>query len=497
MLETNVDVTHEESAKLHRFFLDHIEDGAFLVENATIMDVSTVGTEIFGYSREELIGQAPTFIVSPRSTETVRRKVAEGDEVPYECEGLRKDGSTFPLRVKGRELTYEGRKVRLTTVRDISERKQAEVTLRKLSRAVEQSPSVIFITNTDGTIEYVNTSFTEVTGYSAEEAIGENPRILKSGNTPRETYADLWKTIRSGHVWRAEIQDQCKDGSTFWAHASIAPVKDDDNKITHFIATHEDITRRKKAELEVQSALEKADIANRAKSELLANMSHGLRTPLNAIIGFSDTIKSEVLGPIGNEKYKEYINDIAGSGQHLLELINDILDVSAIEVGRLDLREDRVEIKNLVNVAVRFIQHRADQGSVHLHVDINDDLPWLYADERRMKQILLNLLSNAVKFTPAEGTVSLRAYANDDDELIISVIDTGIGMDEKEMAKAMTQFGQVDRGNIAKHEGTGLGLPLTKGLVELHQGTLDITSDKSVGTKVTVKFPKERIVSSA
>ena len=243
------------------------------------------------------------------------------------------------------------------------------------------------------------------------------------------------------------------------------------------------------SEAALQKALEAESVANRAKSELMANMSHELRTPLNAIIGFSDTIKAEIFGPIGNLKYKEYIGDISSSSQHLLELINDILDVSAIEAGKLELNEENINVNDLAIAALRLVQHRADKDDIHLSARVDKRMPPLRADERRIKQILLNLLSNAVKFTLPEGSVVLDIKYDPLWGYTFTVTDTGIGMTAVEMAKATTAFGQVDSGLARKHDGTGLGLPLTMGLVELHGGTFEIESEKDRGTTVKVTFP--------
>lgn len=382
------------------------------------------------------------------------------------------------------------------TIQDITERKHSEETLRKLFRALEQSPNAVFITDLQGTIEYINPKFTEITGYTQEESLGQNPRILKSEKTSKELYNNLWRTIRRGEEWKSEIMDKRKDGSHFWAYETIAPVKDDHGLVTHYIATHEDISERKDSEFAIKTALEHADIANRAKSELLANMSHELRTPLNAIIGFSGAIKMEAYGPIGNDKYRDYVSDIASSGQHLLELINDILDVSAIEAGMVELQEGDIEIPNIVESSIRLVKHRAEQGEIELNINVDDSLPMLHADERRIKQILLNLLSNAIKFTQPGGEVSLNATLDENNGHVFTVSDTGIGMNNNEQAKAMKQFSQVDSGLNRTQEGTGLGLPLTLGLVELHGGTLDIDSTKDEGTRVTVRFSQERTIVS-
>ncbi|CAA7627068.1 putative Histidine kinase [Candidatus Terasakiella magnetica] len=368
---------------------------------------------------------------------------------------------------------------------------------RKLALAVEQSALMIFITDKNGIIEYVNPKFTEITGYEVDEAIGETPRLIKSGETPPEVYKDLWKTILSGQQWRGELMDRSKGGRIFWASISISPVRDESNAITHFVAMHEDITERKLAEKNIRLGKEQAEIASRAKSEILTNMSHELRTPLNAVIGYSETLLAGVFGPFPNPKFEEYINDIHDSGLHLLDVINDILDVSAIDAGKIDLHEESVRLREVVEATIRLIVPRAEKGKVIVLDDVPSDLPRLRADERRLKQIVLNLVSNAVKFTPEGGTVTVSARLTVLGAMEVFVSDTGIGMDEADISKALTVFGQVDSGLSRSHEGTGLGLPLTQGLVELHGGVMAISSGKGVGTTVTVTFPAERIEAKA
>lgn len=397
-----------------------------------------------------------------------------------------KDGVFIGYRGVGTDITeaYE-------TERHIAKVHQD---LAVMSSAIQQNPSMIFITDKNGDITYVNDKFTETTGYTLEDVLGHNPRLLKSPETLPKIHESMWNKLNAGRAWRGELQDVRKDGTSFWAYATIAPVKNEHGATTHFVATHEDITARKAGEIRLREATKQAKLGSRAKSELMANMSHELRTPLNAIIGFSDSILSSVFGPLGHERYEDYVRDIYNSGHHLLDLINDILDVSAIEAGKMELRPEPLDVLDLVQASVKLIQHRATEAGVAVHLHIENDIPELLGDERRIKQILLNLLSNAVKFTPEKGRVTLNVQRGPDGGLRFEVKDTGIGMDKKGIATALTQFGQVDSTLSRKYEGTGLGLPLTKSLVEAHGGTLEIQSRLGHGTSVVVQFPNQRSI---
>jgi signal transduction histidine kinase len=244
---------------------------------------------------------------------------------------------------------------------------------------------------------------------------------------------------------------------------------------------------------ELFESMKEAELANRAKSEMMANVSHELRTPLNAIIGFSSMMTEQMFGPLDG-KYLEYSTDINHSGQHLLGLINDILDVAVIEAGKLQLRDEEVNLAEIVEATLQMVNVRGDEGGIRLTSANLANFPALHADKRRLKQILLNLLSNAIKFTPPGGEVSLTAALEDDGAVTIFVTDTGIGMDEEGVHQALSKFAQVDSGLDRKQDGNGLGLPLTVGLVELHGGQLHISSSRDHGTTVSVRFPPERTV---
>ena len=222
-------------------------------------------------------------------------------------------------------------------------------------------------------------------------------------------------------------------------------------------------------------------------------MSHELRTPLNAIIGFAEIMQMELLGPMGSEQYRGYATDIHDSARHLLGLINDILDVSKIEAGKADLNEQDVDVARLIESVIRLIAERAQRAEGALSSRVEGSIPPFYGDDRKLKQILINLLSNAVKFTPGGGRVELSARIDETGDLLLAVADTGIGIAPGDLERAMQPFGQVDSRLNRRYEGTGLGLPLTRGLVELHGGTLTLDSELDRGTIVTVRLPAARL----
>lgn len=260
------------------------------------------------------------------------------------------------------------------------------------------------------------------------------------------------------------------------------------------LATYEDVTLRYKSERELLAAKEEAELASRAKSDFLANVSHELRTPLNAIIGFSEIIKGELFGPVGSPQYREYSADIFDSGTHLLNLINDILDLSKIEAGKLELIEENIDLAEIAQASLRLVQERAEGAGVKLKFEIQPNPPGLFADRRAVKQVLLNLLSNAVKFTEKTGQVTVLIKIAADGGVNILVKDTGIGIAESDMKKAFAPFGQADSALNRKYEGTGLGLPLSKRLIDLHGGALTLESKLGQGTTVAVWFPPRRLI---
>ncbi|MBF0456356.1 MAG: response regulator [Nitrospirae bacterium] len=665
-------------------FFDSAADAIISInhKDKTIILFSKSAETIFGYSSDEVIGMNVNILMPEpfhsahdqyvnNYLETGVKKIL-GHTV--RVKGKRKSGEVFDVDLSVSESITPMGRVFNAIIRDMSERVQAEMQMQKLSNAIEQSSESIVITDYNGIIEYVNPAFERTTGYSRSEAIGQNPRILKSGRQPRSYYKELWDTIIGGSIWHGEFSNIKKNGEIYYEDATITPIKDKNGNITHFVAIKNDVTARKlaeaeaakkNAELEIRSnydtvyaraisifsatfdqkqaisdmlellssslpypstafytydewsgmlvcesaygvsglknefrlsegiigqsvvsghAIEiegseqfpltietgllsitpqavivqpvfyqgkvmgvlvaasvvplsdfdrgfierltinigislqnlrqyndmkelseqiklrgseiaqkniQLEASNRLKSEFLANMSHELRTPLNAIIGFSEILKDGVLGELGDGQ-KEYVEDIFTSGQHLLSLINDILDLSKIEAGKMTLDLERLNVPYMLGNSLSIIKEKAQANNITLKLDIDESVGDMYADSRKFKQIVYNLLSNAVKFTPLSGTVTLNANvitADGGKFLEVFVSDTGIGMSEEGMKKLFRPFEQIDGSLSRKYEGTGLGLAMVKRLVELHGGTIGVESEEGRGSRFTFRIP--------
>jgi signal transduction histidine kinase len=252
-----------------------------------------------------------------------------------------------------------------------------------------------------------------------------------------------------------------------------------------------EVENHRLTEVKLRRAKEDAERADRAKSAFLANTSHELRTPLNAIIGFSEVMRNETFGPLDNARYLEYLKDIHDSGCHLLRIINDILDLSKIEAGKATLdREERVDLAPAIEAAMRMVQTQANAENIAVALDLDRPLPAVIGSGRMLQQVFINLLANAVKFTPPGGKVTVRADADSESNVVVTISDTGIGMSEEDIEIALTAFGQVDSTMTRRYEGTGLGLPLAKAIVELHRGRLEIDSHPGRGTTIAVTLPR-------
>jgi len=284
-----------------------------------------------------------------------------------------------------------------------------------------------------------------------------------------------------------------EDGSVVWVSDNVRPVFDDENNLLYFEGSMEDVDQRKKAEMALKDAKTESDLANRAKSEFLANMSHELRTPLNAVIGFSDIIRSEAFGKIEQDEYKEYAGSIYDSGNNLLKVINEILDVSRIEAGERALQESAVNVRESVLSCMSLMETKIKSAKIRVENKVIDEGLGLIGESQAIKQMIMNLVANSVKFSPPNSLIMIDANIANNGRLNLSITDTGIGMTDTELEKALSPFGQVETEHNRNTSGTGLGLTLVKSLIELHGGELDIVSQKGIGTTATLIFPSKRV----
>jgi len=306
---------------------------------------------------------------------------------------------------------------------------------------------------------------------------------------------DVFENIFSkGVPYDEEFQILHTDGSYRWVHEVTAPLRTHaDGTLAASVGVMRDITDRRKREDELRHEKIRAEQASLAKSDFLAQMSHELRTPLNAVLGFSDAIRSEIFGPLGDDRYQDYLDNIQNSGRLLLSLINDLLDMAAIEAGELSIDLGPQNIGDLISEMVQLAGPSSHAKNISLTQDSELSDLQLMVDARRFRQIILNILINAVKYTPDGGAVDISGGINDQGCPTISISDTGVGMTEDEKEAALIPFKQIKDATVRQVEGTGIGLPLTNQLVELHLGTLTIDSVKRKGTTVTITLPKERI----
>ncbi len=343
---------------------------------------------------------------------------------------------------------------------------------------------------------YFSDRFVEVTGVPTEALLGKTRQETGIPGVDTAAWRNHLADLAACRPFRDFVHPRTlPDGRTVFLSINGKPIFDKDGTFKGFRGTGRDITEMKLREDALLEAKQNAEVANRAKTEFLANMSHELRTPLNAIIGFSEIMKSGQFGPIGNPQYVDYLTDIHDSGQHLLELINDVLDLSKIEAGAIKLQEEKIDATKAIATCVNLIRPKADAGQLMIKTDLPAaGSPLLRADARALKQMLVNLLSNAVKFTQPGGTIDVLARSSPVEGFVIRIADTGIGIEADDIPRALARFQQIDGRLHRKYEGTGLGLALTKSLAEMHGGTLALESQVGVGTTVTITLPAARLV---
>lgn len=446
-----------------------------------ILFVNKSCCQLTGFFAEELIGQKFKTIFFDRNS--LLNDSGKSDEKELIC----KDNKRIWVRMSGSSVfSSGGNGSSIHIFENVDQQKKTEYEVRKLSRAVDQSAESIIITNIEGIIEYANPISLELTGYTPEELLGKNASILSAGQNSLAANKAMWNTIKSGKVWKGEFQNKKKTGELFLESATISPVLNDQNEITHFLAIMEDITQQRELTKELIRAKEKAEENDRLKSAFLANISHEIRTPLNGIFGFAELLRSPELSP---EMKETYIRIIEQSGQRMLNVINDIVDISRIESKQMEIHIQETNLNRILRDLASLFTPETTEKKLLLSVEIPEN--WenfhLKTDQDKLTQVLSNLIKNAIKFTPS-GTISF-GYFPKGKALQFFVKDSGVGIPDSQVKFIFERFSQGSTSLNRAYEGVGLGLPISKAFIEMLGGTIWVDSKPGKGSTFYFEIP--------
>jgi len=494
--------------KEYKAIIDSVSDIIFETSvTGEIIFLNNTWHKVTGFENEQVTGRNLFDLLHPQDQEEQRTSfdmLVKGKKEAYRSlTRLRTSDGRFrsvELAVSMMRQDKNSNMRVVGTITDIEERRRAKQALleaeKKYKTIVENAAGGIYQVTPEGQFLSANPSMARILGYDTPEQL---LREVKNAHdylyvSAHDRVAFIRELETSGIIYNFKSEVKTKTGSRIWVNENARIVKDDEENILYYEGSMEDITLRKVAETKLKEAKVLSDISSRSKSEFLANMSHELRTPLNAIIGFAEIMKNEAPGVVQNRQYLEYAKDIYDSGRKLLLIINEILDASRIEAGDRQISESVINLNIVLTSCIEFMSQKAESRHLKIFDMTREQLPPVIGEELAIKQILLNLIGNAIKYTPEEGRISISGEKDVDGCLRISVTDTGIGMDEQEVEKALSPFGQIETSLNRSGSGAGLGLTLAKSLMELHGGKLEIFSQKGIGTTATIIFPVQRII---
>ncbi|KAA5542639.1 PAS domain-containing protein [Roseiconus nitratireducens] len=477
--------------------------------------VNPVVTTLLGYQSDDLVGQSLAVIDQSMNNSRVSQMLSQCESTgiaPFESRLRRQDDEEIFVEISVSSVSFGSQQFLFATMRDLTARRRDEQQLRLQYKAIESAVNGILICDVrqhDCPIIYANPGFYEMTGYSPEETLGKNCRFLQGERTDRQKVAELRESIHEGKRCVVTLLNYRKDGSPFWNELQLTPVHEGDGTLTHFVGVQHDVTAQREAQEKLKRANEtlankqaalrasqqRALAASETKSEFLANMSHELRTPMTAVLGFADMLRAETDDSNAIEK----IDTITRNGKYLLSLLNDILDLSKIEAGKLDIDNESVNVAQVIEDVADLMHVRARQEGIPLIVEFQSEVPReVTADRVRVRQILVNLIGNALKFTDeGEVRVTIALERNSDAEsngsgaadLVVRVADTGIGMSDEQLQDLFQPFTQGSHRAKRKYGGTGLGLSISKRLVDAMGGDIQVESRKGNGSVFTLRLP--------
>ena len=481
----------KQKLELEEYFENDISADYLASAEGEIFSCNRTFIEMFGFD-EKIQANKFNIIKLYRNPDVWEKLVAllkkTGKTENYEVDFVARDGKIIHAVINAIGIFDDKHKLKKIRgyVVDITKQKNVEKELLKLSRAVEQSPSSVIVTDSKGNIEYVNPKTLEITGYTKEELIGNNPRIFSSGEKPKSGYQQLWNTISSANEWVGEFHNKKKNGELYWESASISPILNQKQEIINYVAIKEDITERKKFIEDLKIAKEKAEESDRLKSAFLANMSHEIRTPMNGILGFTELLREPDLS---SEQKETYIDIVNQSGQRMLNTVNDIVEISKIEAGIVTVDLKEVDIQLHLDELIRFFIPEATKKGLKLILEneVPKAVALISTDQNKIDSILTNLLKNAIKFTKA-GEIRIGCIVHEK-MLEFYVKDTGIGIPDERKQAVFERFIQADIVNKDARQGSGLGLAITKAYVEMLGGEIRVESKINQGSTFFFTLP--------
>jgi hypothetical protein len=481
---------HKSEEKFRLMFYNNPQPmWIFDLETLVFLEVNQAAVNHYGFSKDEFLSMTLKDIRPVEEIPDLLKEIEKARSDLNESGAwrhLKKNGEIIVVEITSHSVTFNDRKARHVLIKDITERKFFETELLKLSRVVEQSPASVIITDLDGNIEYVNPKATEITGYTKEELIGKNPRILSSGEKPKSEYQQLWNTISSANEWFGEFHNKKKNGELYWESASISPIINEKQEIINYVAIKENITEQKKFIEDLKIAKEKAEESDRLKSAFLANMSHEIRTPMNGILGFTELLLEPDLSSEQKEAYIEIVNQ---SGQRMLNTVNDIVEISKIESGIVSVNLKEVDVQLCLDELMYFFIPEATKKGLKLTLEneVPKAVSVISTDQNKLDSIFTNLIKNAIKYTQA-GEIRFGCKVHEN-RLEFYVKDTGIGIPTERQQAIFERFIQADIADTRVFEGSGLGLAIAKSYVEMLGGKIWVESEEGIGSTFYFTLP--------
>jgi PAS domain S-box-containing protein len=487
-----------ESEELFRHSFDYAAIGICIVGiDKKFQRVNNAFIEMTGYANDDIINLTFTDITHPEDQsiglDQFKQMIdGEIDKASIVKRYIRKDKQVIWVSMSISLIRSIDQQPQffITQIIDITERERMVEDLLKFSRAVEQSPVSIITTDTSGNIEYVNPKLIEITGYQFAEVHGKNPKIFSSGEKSKSEYKVLWDTILSGNEWHGEMHNKKKNGNLYWELASISPIINERGEITHFLAIKEDITERKRVEIELITAKEKAEESNRLKDAFIANISHEIRTPLNGILGMSSLIR-EIFHDNIKKEDEELFEGIDYSSKRIIRTVDMILNYSRLQVGEFPIIQKNLELSSICKRLVIEFTSAAKNKSLDLTFHNNCEKSEVFADEYSITMVISNLIDNAIKFTN-KGYIEVILKKGTDDKIILEVKDTGIGIDKKYLDYMFEPYRQEQMGYGRAYDGIGLGLSIVKKVLSLNNAIINVESKKGEGTTFSINFSNEK-----